>query len=61
MARSSYIYLAMWGSIPDRAFTVKRELKRYVENRSCDDLTFWRLRDGRGGMTQITLEEILNG
>lgn len=45
MARSSYVYVVMENSILRAGFTVKHEMKTWLE-RNPGDYTVWRLVDG---------------
>lgn len=74
MARSTYIYLVLRdrecgapGFLgPERAFTVKHELRSWLEGQeSLKDLSLFRVRDGYGYgrdmVTEMTLQEVLSG
>lgn len=69
MARSDYIYAVMTpGQIaPLSTFTVKREMKRMLQNVEHDapsvlaKLKVYRMHDGSGGMiAEMSVDEILN-
>lgn len=46
MARSTYIYVVMEDGLPIKGFTVKHELKTWVEKNPSLEYRFFRLRDG---------------
>lgn len=50
MARSEYIYLVSWSGVPFGAFTVKHELRTWLERQDKPgDYVLYRLRDGDPG------------
>jgi hypothetical protein len=46
MARSSYVYVVMLDDKPVAGFTVKHEMKSWLEDQE-DEFVIWRLKDGR--------------
>lgn len=72
MARSEYVYLALWSGVPFGAFTVKRELRGYLERMQAGPLstviperlngfTVYRMPDGGGEGTEMSIPDILAG
>lgn len=69
MARSSCIYVVMptaravFPFVPVAAFTVKRELKAWLEKRpNREELRLFRVPDGfRLGVVEIKIQDVLNG
>jgi len=69
MPRSSYIYLVCrgdllsLGAVPVAAFTVKHEMKHWLESHadSRADLKVYRMPDGGGGAAvEMSIDDILN-
>lgn len=71
MARSDYIYLVRSGGLlspdasPVAGFTVKRELRVWLEDKGADSLALlrvYRMRDGgQGAVVEMSVQEILEG
>lgn len=46
MARSTYVYIVMLDGKPVAGFTVKREMKQWLNRAEPADYDFWRCEDG---------------
>ena len=68
MARSEYVYLVTWYGAPHRAFTVKKELRRWLlsdPGRALrDQITLYRMRDGVNPAIKpavLNIQDVIDG